>query len=69
MSISNLHTLSAADYTTQLFNVIAQLEGQKSGSYFDCKGIVSIGVGFNIDSSSGVANRTSVMNTIGLSAP
>jgi hypothetical protein len=67
MTISNLNTLSPANYTTQIFNVIAQLEGRIPGAYFDSKGIISIGVGFNIDGA-GTANRTTVMNAIGLSA-
>ena len=67
MAISNLHTLSAANYPTQLFNVIAQLEGQDSGAYFDSKGIITIGIGFNIDGTN-MANRTTVMDAMSLSA-
>ena len=56
MTIGNLHVLSPADYATQLFNVIAQLEGRKPSAYFDTKGIISIGVGFNIDGAGTASN-------------
>ena len=67
MAISNLHTLSAANYPTQLFNVVAQLEAQKPSAYFDSGGIITIGIGFNIDGTN-TANRTTVMNAMSLSA-
>lgn len=54
MSLSNLHLLddstgANSDYKTKLFQILSLLEGSVQTPYFDSKGIITIGIGVNID--------------------
>jgi len=54
MSLSNLHTLddssgASSEYKTKRFEILSLLEGKVATPYFDSKGIITIGIGFNID--------------------
>jgi trimeric autotransporter adhesin len=51
MALSNLHTLTQAQYNALLQALIAQLEGNEPRPYFDTASTprVTIGIGFNID--------------------
>lgn len=70
MSLANLHTLqdSETDFNSefkqQRFAILKQLEGSVSTPYFDAKGIITIGIGFNIDAVRD--NRNDVMTAMGL---
>jgi hypothetical protein len=71
MSLANLHTLtdSASDPNSEFkqlrYNILSLFEGNIPTPYFDSKGIITIGIGFNIDLQS---NRSLVLDTMGLTA-
>lgn len=71
MSLDNLQVLQDSadpnsEFKQQRFAILKLLEGNVPTPYFDSKGIITIGIGFNID---GVLdNRNLVMRTMGLSS-
>lgn len=72
MSLSNLHTLddsigANSEYRTRRYDILSLLEGNKLTPYFDTKGIITIGIGFNIETAN-LANRNKVMDAMGLTA-
>ena len=64
MPIQNLHPIAPVDFPAQLRALIGRLEGNMLLPYFDTKGVVTIGIGFNIDSPG--ANRDLVMGNTGI---
>jgi GH24 family phage-related lysozyme (muramidase) len=70
MSLSNLHTLDDAtgansEYRTRRYEILGLLEGNVPAPYFDNKGFITIGIGFNIDGTTS-ANRSLVMAEMNL---
>jgi hypothetical protein len=66
MSIANLHTLTQAEFDATLKAVLAQLEDSLPLPYFGIAGLITIGIGLNINPS-GPA-RTAVYDAMGLTA-
>lgn len=72
MSLANLHTLqdSETDLNSEFkqlrFAILKQLEGSVPTPYFDSNGIITIGIGFNIDVGMENTNRARVMNAMEL---
>jgi GH24 family phage-related lysozyme (muramidase) len=72
MSLANLHTLTDSDtdpnseFKQKRFTLLSLLEGKVPTPYFDSKGIITIGIGFNIDIGL-EKNRNKVMEAMGLS--
>ncbi len=64
MSISNLQIVGA-NYERLRYEIISCLEGNERNPYFDTKGKITIGVGFNIDDPT---VRGLVLNALGLTA-
>lgn len=68
MSLSNLQILDDTGtnslFKQMRFDILKWLEGKVSTPYFDTKGIITIGIGFNIDITQ---HRNDVMNAMGLS--
>ncbi len=64
MSIQNQHLIALADFPARLRALMVQLEGNDPLPYFDSAGLISIGIGFNINSPG--ANRNLVMREIGM---
>jgi VCBS repeat-containing protein len=71
MSLGNLHTLtdSATDPNSEFkqlrYNILSLFEGNVPTPYFDSVGIITIGIGFNIEL---LSNRNLVLDTMGLTA-
>lgn len=66
MPLANLHTLTPDDYVARRRALLQQLEGFGATPYFDSVGLVTIGVGFNIDVQN-LAVRSLVYQTMGYS--
>ena len=72
MSPINLHTLTDSvtdpnsEFKQKRFAILSLLEGKVPTPYFDSKGIITIGIGFNIDKV--LENRNDVMAAMGLSS-
>ena len=72
MSLGNLHTLQDSDsapdseFKQLRFAILKQLEGSIPTPYFDKNGIITIGIGFNIDFGFADTNRKYVMEAMGL---
>jgi GH24 family phage-related lysozyme (muramidase) len=55
MTIENLHTLTESEtdpnseFKQKRFSILSFLEGKVPTPYFDSKGMITIGIGFNID--------------------
>src|SRR5690349_20849234 len=61
MPVQNRSTIqSEQDFITRVRNILQQLEGRRADPYFDSAGIITIGIGINIDLQ---ANRQYVLGT------
>lgn len=65
MSLSNLQTFNnSAEFEQKRFDILEWLEGNILTPYFDTKGLITIGIGFQIDTI--IDNRNFVMGDAGM---